>query len=207
MPVEPMLSDEPKGSGAGTRKLVLASSSQRRIDYLHRLGVDHEVRNPDIDETPKEDESGEQLVVRLARCKASSVTASGEIGLGADTAVDLDGQIIGKPVDARQAREFLGMLSGRRHLVWTGVCLYDRARGTSETVLGRTEIEFLSLEEATIDWYVKTGESFGRAGAYSIQDLGEILVARIVGSYSNVVGLPLVATVALLRRHGIEPLL
>jgi septum formation protein len=179
--------------------LVLASASPRRRELLGRY-LDFEIRPAGIDESVAEGERPEDYVARLARQKAEAVARSVPIGtvvLAADTTVDVDGSIVGKPVDDADARRILARLSGREHRVHTGVCA-----GT-EVFTVTTTVRFVPLSPAAIDWYVATGEPLDAAGAYAIQGAGGAFVAAIEGSWSNVVGLPLAETLAALARAGL----
>ena len=131
-----------------------------------------------------------------ARRKASAVP--GDLVLGADTVVALDGEILGKPRDAAQAREFVGRLNGRAHDVVGGIALAERGRIVAAAV-EITRVTFRRSDDATLDWYVGTGEWDGRAGGYAIQGEGAALVAAIDGDYLNVVGLPLSRLTELLK--------
>jgi len=188
-------------------RLVLASSSPRRRELLATLGVEFEVRPADADETPREGETPEPLVLRLALAKARAAARPGELVLGADTIVALDGEPLGKPADAAEARAMLARLSGRHHQVWTGVALVERsAVGARERALAVvTDVVFRTLEPAEIDAYVASGEPLDRAGAYAIQGGAAAFVASVDGSWSNVVGLPVGAVRELLARHGRSP--
>lgn len=242
--------------------LVLASGSPRRRELLGRFGVDFEVRPADVDEASLADEVPADLVARLAAAKAQAVSDAAlevdEVVLGADTVVVLDGEVLGKPSDASEARRMLGRLSARTHQVLTGVAVASRLAAShtadhatfdcdgtstagfdpaadlapvpstdsdgssglvataepSEVSLGpavavrvevvATEVTFVNLSDADIDWYVATGEPLDKAGAYGIQGLGAVFVSSIRGSHDNVVGLPLAATRRLLADAGVE---
>lgn len=182
--------------------LVLASRSPRRRQLLAQLGVDVSVVPADIDETPTRRETPQAYVERIAREKvAATVAPPGACVLGADTAVVLDGDILGKPADTASARETLRRLSGRTHSVFTAVAL--RSPVGVEAICVETRVTFRVLSEAECDCYLASDEPWDKAGAYGIQGLGGAFVARIDGSYSNVVGLPLCETLALLRVAGI----
>jgi septum formation protein len=133
-----------------------------------------------------------EVAVENARRKARAVARPGELVLGADTIVVLDGEILGKPGDQEQAREYLGRLSGRTHEVVGGVALLGRGEFTETT-----EVDFAALDQATLDWYVRSREWEGRAGGYAIQGRGAALITGIRGDYLNVVGLPLARLLAL----------
>jgi septum formation protein len=198
--------------GEDTRRLrlVLASSSPRRRELLGRLGLEPAVRPADVDETPRRGEAPVDLVVRLASSKAAASAARREPGdleevvLAADTEVVLDGRVLGKPRDRDDAARMLRWLAGRTHEVVTGVAV--RRGGTARAVRVTTEVRFRELSDAEIAWYVATGEPDGKAGAYGLQGAGAVLVDRIDGSDTNVIGLPLAETVRLLRQVGLDPL-
>ncbi|HYB74915.1 MAG TPA: Maf family protein, partial [Candidatus Sulfotelmatobacter sp.] len=124
--------------------------------------------------------------------------------LGADTIVECEGKTLGKPADAAEARAMLRALSGRIHRVVTGVALVDAASGRAETGAALTEVTFRALTDAEIAAYVETGEPFGKAGAYAIQEVGGLLVEEIRGSPSNVIGLPVTLVYDLLRRFDLD---
>ncbi|HWR52237.1 MAG TPA: Maf family protein, partial [Bryobacteraceae bacterium] len=169
--------------------LVLASRSPRRQEILATAGIPFSVRPADIDETALFGEPPRDHVLRLAREKAAAVQARpGEIVLGADTVVVVEGEILGKPTDSTDATRMLGLLSGRVHEVLTGVCLRSE-RGLicdAET----TRVRFVPLTPEDIDAYVGSGEPMDKAGAYAIQGLAGKFIDRIEGCYFNVVGLP-----------------
>ncbi len=184
-------------------RLVLASQSPRRRELLGLLGLDPDVRPAHADETLHPGEPAEVYVRRVAREKAAAV--AGELVLGADTAVVLDGEVLGKPRDAEDARRMLRALSGRDHRVLTGVCLRVAAGGPPRelSALVSTDVSFAALTPGQVDWYVATGEPLDKAGAYALQGAGGSLVREIRGSVSNVVGLPLAETAALLAQAGL----
>lgn len=183
--------------------LVLASRSPRRLQLLAQLGISPLVLPADIDETPAATETPRDYVERIARAKATAVEPPpGACVLGADTAVVLDDLILGKPGhNADAARQTLHCLSGRTHSVFTAVALRTPADTTVVCVQTRVTFRDLSAEEC--EHYLATDEPWDKAGAYAIQGLGGAFVLRIDGSYSNVVGLPLCETLALLRRAGV----
>jgi septum formation protein len=176
--------------------LVLASGSPRRRELLAHLGVPFTVVAADVDETPRPGEGPVELVRRLAAAKAAAV--DGDPVLAADTVVELDGEILGKPADAAAARRMLARLSGRSHHVHTGVALRAGERLDVEVVT--TAVTFAALTPEAIEWYVATGEPLDKAGAYAIQGAGGVFVESIHGSASNVVGLPLATVARLLHR-------
>lgn len=178
--------------------LVLASASPRRRMLLASAGVSFEVRPADIDERVHPGEDPRTYARRVAREKALAVDAPRV--LAADTVVALDERVLGKPSDADEARAILGTLSGRTHRVYTAVALRVGARVHER--LCATAVSFRALSAEEIDAYLATGEPFDKAGAYGIQGHGGALVDRVRGSYTNVIGLPLRETLALLARWG-----
>ncbi len=173
--------------------LVLASASPRRAELLTAAGIRFTTCPVDVDERPREGEPPRDYVLRVATDKARACPAVGDaVVLAADTAVIVGPQILGKPADAVDAAGMLRLLGGRAHLVLTGVVL---RRGEREVAaVESTAVTFSPLSEDDIAWYVGTGESADKAGAYAVQGLASRFIDRIDGSYSNVVGLP-VATV------------
>lgn len=179
-------------------RLVLASRSPRRTDLLRSLldesapEAEFEVAPADVDEAPLAGEAPRDMVVRLALAKARAVAArvgGGAMVIGADTTVELDGESLGQPADADAARATLRRLSGRTHLVHTGVAvLYEAAEAPG---VDTARVTFVPLTDALVDWYASTGEPMDKAGAYGIQGQGAVLVDRVEGQVSTVVGLPL----------------
>jgi nucleoside triphosphate pyrophosphatase len=166
-------------------RVVLASGSPQRSEILRKLGIDFEVVVPGVEELSGGDPEVE--VLENARRKANAV-ARDQLVIACDTDVVLDGQALGKPADEREAREYLDRMSGRAHVVMSGlVVLTD---GEEQSGLERTTVVFKDLDEAAKERYVRFGEWRGRSGGYAIQTLGSTLVARLEGSVSNVVGLP-----------------
>ena len=184
--------------------VILASQSPRRRQLLELVGIRHEVRPADIDESVHQGELPERYAERLAREKARTVAASDSSGLviGADTIVVIDELILGKPKDVSDAERMLAMLSGRTHTVMTAVavCHGDRIASSVEIV----DVAFVALDENQIREYVATGEPMDKAGAYGIQGYGATIVRRIDGDYFAVMGLSLVRLVALLREIGVS---
>ncbi|HZM94527.1 MAG TPA: Maf family protein [Vicinamibacterales bacterium] len=199
--------------------LVLASASPRRAELLTAAGIPFETRPAHIDEAVRSGEDARTYASRLAIEKAVAVASSipGRPVLAADTVVVIDGQILGKPVDADDAKRMLRLLSGRTHEVMTAVALIANDPGgdfrgggwksppgsLSYTAVEVTAVEFVLLSKAEIDWYVGTGEPSDKAGAYAIQGLASRYVSRIEGSYSNVVGLPVGLVYAMCTQAGI----
>jgi septum formation protein len=179
-------------------KLVLASRSPQRRAILEQLGVAFVERPADV----AEEEAGDPEEVALANARRKALAAGareGEIVLGVDTIVALDGEIWGKPPDAPAARATLSRLSGRTHVVISGLALLF-ASGDVQSASATTEVTFRTLDETLMDWYVASEEWAGRAGGYAIQGRGAALVERINGDYLNVVGLPLATLIQLWPR-------
>lgn len=166
-------------------RLILASRSPQRRAILDQIGVDFEIVVPEAEELT-EGEPG-AVVVENALRKARAV--AGELVLGCDTEVVLDGRVYGKPDDEREAERFLRELSGREHQVVSGLALVEAGR--EATAAAWTGVTFRRLDESTLRWYLDSGEWRERAGGYAIQARGAALVAAIDGDYLNVVGLPL----------------
>ncbi len=170
--------------------LVLASASPRRVEILRSAGIEFLHRPVEVPEQPFPGETAPEHVLRLARAKAEAAPlGEGEVVLGADTVVVVDGRILGKPADAAQARRMLSLLSGREHEVLTAICL--RHRGGEVVDLESTRVRFAPLSERDIVDYVASGEPMDKAGAYAIQGLAGRFIDGIDGCYFNVVGLPI----------------
>ena len=188
-------------------RLILASASPRRRELLSAAGVAFIVDAASVDETPLDGETPAECVERLALMKARAVLPRhpGDVVLGADTTVVLDGRMLGKPVDEFEAAIMLRSLSGRAHEVLTGVALVSAA-GERSTV-ERTTVVMTRLTEDEIAWYVASGEPGDKAGAYAIQGLASRFIPRLEGSYSNVVGLPVAAVLQLVNEMGLSGIL
>ena len=184
-------------------RLILASGSPRRRDFLAGSGIVFEVRVTDIDEIPQPGEQPVDFVARLSREKARGVDLSGAWVLAADTVVAVDGKILGKPGDENEACAMLMRLSGRWHEVWTGFSLWGQTTGELCTKTVCTRVRFLTLTPELCRAYVRTGEPLDKAGAYGIQGKGCFLVPEISGSYTNVVGLPMTEVLEALLRHKV----
>ncbi|MCA1959236.1 MAG: Maf family protein [Desulfomonile sp.] len=186
--------------------LILASASPRRHDLLSRIGLLFLVVPADIDESMLNGELPEDHVRRLAVSKARAVSKlyPGSWVLGADTIVVIDGRILGKPTDRREAEEMLATLSSRVHEVFTGYAILN-SEFPSREISGvvRSEVLIRSLTPEEISGYIDTGEPMDKAGAYAIQGVGSAIVERVSGSYTNVVGLPLCEVARDIKRLGI----
>lgn len=185
--------------------LHLASASPRRRELLEQIGVAVQVVNCAVDEQVLQDEPASAYVQRVTRAKVLAGVAqapAGAVVLAADTAVVLDEQILGKPTGREEALGMLRSLSGREHEVMTAVAV---ARGTDVRLQQvTTRVRFRSLSEGEIAAYWDSGEPRDKAGSYGIQGLGAVFVAHLAGSYSAVVGLPLMETASLLAGFGIR---
>ncbi|WP_267379429.1 MULTISPECIES: Maf family protein [unclassified Sphingomonas] len=190
-------------TGAAPR-LVLASSSPRRRELLARIGVvPARIAAPDIDEAPLKAEDPRAYALRIALAKAAAVPRDAdEVILAGDTTVAAGRRILGKPADENDLRRMLGLLSGRRHHVFSTVAVIDRA-GVVRHRVSDTVVAFKPLSPAEIDAYVACGEGMGKAGGYAIQGRAEAFVRYLAGSHSGVVGLPLFETRALLATAGV----
>ncbi len=182
------------------KQLILASGSPRRRELLARLGIAFEVHPVTIDESPQPGESAEALTARLALAKAHAAAEAcpARQVLGADTVVAQAERILGKPADAGEAQRWLAALSGREHRVVTALALIGGEGVSQASVVTRVWFKTLAAEE--IARYVRTSEPLGAAGAYAVQGGAAGFVARLVGSYTNVVGLPLAAVAEMLSR-------
>ena len=185
-------------------RVVLASSSPRRRQLLNLIGIAHEVRPPNIDETMRPRESPRRHAERLAREKASAIAKRDPdlITIGADTIVVVSRKVLGKPRDADDAARMLALLSGREHTVTTAVAV---SRGKKlRSAVEEVSVRFRRLRDDEIEAYIATGEPMDKAGAYGIQGYGATIVERIEGDYFAVMGLPIVRLVGLLRDVGIR---
>ena len=173
-------------------RIILASASPRRAELLRAAGIDFDVRPADVDEAIRPGEAAADYVSRLAEAKARAVHEHDghQTVLAADTAVVVDGRILGKPIDEADAKRMLRLIGGRTHEVLTAVSIFHPGQ-IVDTRVDATTVEFAELSESDIEWYVFSGEPMDKAGAYAVQGLASRFVTRIEGSYSNVVGLPI----------------
>ena len=176
-------------------KLILASASRDKAALLHAAGFTFEAMSPGVENEIDVEETPDGYVRRMARLKCDAVHgAAGDdtAVLGAATVVIAEGRVLGAPADAGDASRMLRMLSGREHTVLTAVCLTYVVEGVRQwhTRVDRTVIELAMLSETEVDWYLRTGESMTRAGAFSMQGSGSRFAVRIAGSPANAMGLP-----------------
>ena len=185
--------------------LILASASPRRADLLREAGIDVEVQPADVNEDVEPGEVPEAYVRRVADAKGRPVSQRmpGRFVLAADTAVVVEGTILGKPAGEEDAARMLRLLSGRSHLVISGVSLMKDGAPVARTEVETTVVEFADLSPAEIAWYVSSGESIDKAGGYGIQGLASRFVTRIAGSYTNVVGLPIAVVYRMCMKAGL----
>ena len=184
--------------------LVLASSSPRRRQLLELIGLPFQVVPPEADEEPLPGEEPISFVRRAARDKALEVAHRHPGGpvLGADTVVEIDRTILGKPGSPAAAEEMLRTLSGREHLVHTAVALV--IDGSCCDIVDTARVRCVHLSERVISWYVSTGEPLDKAGAYAVQGLGGLLVERVEGSPYTVIGLPIHRLPELFKKHELD---
>ena len=185
-------------------RVVLASASPRRRELLNLIGIPHDVRPANVDETMRPREAPRRHAERLAREKASAIAVRDPdlITIGADTVVVINRKVLGKPADAADAARMLGMLSGREHTVITAVAV---ARGRKlRSAIEEVRVKFRPLHDDEIEAYIATGEPMDKAGAYGIQGFGATIVEGIEGDYFSVMGLPLVRLVGLMRDVGVR---
>ncbi len=187
--------------------LVLASRSPRRRDLLNRAALQFRVIPATLDEMPLPGEEPEQLVERLARAKAGTVAErlapAAHLVLGADTVVAIDGEVLGKPECAAHAERLLLRLLGRTHRVLTGVAVVAATTGRIRSLVVVSQVTMRDASEAEVARYVATGEPLDKAGGYALQGKGRSFVRRVEGSETNVIGLPLDETLALLEGAGL----
>lgn len=186
------------------RRFVLASGSPRRSELLKNAGYEFEVLPSNADEALEDGIDPKSAVEALCQRKAQDVLEKRVncVVLGCDTVVSLDGKILGKPKNKDDERQMLRLLSGKKHCVYTGVCVADKDK--SRTFCKMTEVEFYPLSDETIESYIETEEPNDKAGSYGIQGYGSALVKGISGDYFSVVGLPIAETVRVLSEFGIN---
>ena len=188
------------------KRLILASGSPRRRELLDKFGIDYEILPAQGEESaPPELTPGERvkvLAAQKAEETAHRVNDPAAVILAADTLVELDGEVLGKPGASERARAMLRALSGREHRVWSGVCIREGERILAESEC--TAVRFRALSAAEIEAYIATGEPLDKAGAYGYQGLASLFVERIEGDFFNVMGLPVCRVGQMLREFGIS---
>ena len=183
-------------------RVILASQSPRRRELLALIGVPHEARPVDIDESYLAGETPMSHVVRLAREKAAAINDNGAVVIGSDTIVVVDNDVLGKPSDDADAARMLARLSGRTHIVLTAVAV--AWQGRIESAVETVEVEFHALTKDDIERYIATREPMDKAGAYGIQGYGATIVRNVEGDYFAVMGLPLQLLVRVFGRVGLR---
>ncbi len=186
-----------------TYPLILASASPRRKQLIDQMGIPNRVAPSRVREEDAQ-EHPEELCRHLALLKAKEVFLREKAGwvLGADTIVVVMDQVLGKPESPEDAERMLCLLSGKVHQVMTGFCIFDPSGSVAHSESVSTAVYFKPLNEQEVAGYIRTGEPFGKAGAYAIQGVGAFMVESISGSYTNVVGLPMCAVIKALVRCG-----
>ena len=194
-----------RDASTATMQLVLASTSPRRRDLCALLGVPFEVRNPRYEEHLVRGRSAVDLVTHFSQQKAASVAHSNPeaLVLASDTLIEMDQTVLGKPADLAEARDMLRQLAGREHSVSTAVTLVCLARRIESTEVATARVWMKPLDVAAQEQYLATGDSLGKAGAYSIQGPGIELIERLVGDFTTVVGFPLRLVAGMMERAGI----
>jgi nucleoside triphosphate pyrophosphatase len=182
-------------------RIILASESARRKEMLRKLGIPFKAFHSRIDETLRF-ENPEKAVCDLAIRKVNAYNRKNELVIGMDSLVIIGKNKLGKPSNAAEAERMLKLLSGKKHRVITGVAISFQGRVLTESET--TDVYFRKLKLNEIRWYIKTGEVFGKAGAYAIQGLGRIFIQRIEGCYYNVIGFPIAAFQRVLLRLGVS---
>ncbi len=188
-----------------TSKIILASRSPRRKDILEGLNLSFEIDPPDIDESPLENELAIDYVRRIAATKADLVAQRHDkqcIVIAADTTVELQGEIFGQPRDLDEARLMIHKLSGKTHAVHTAVSV--RCEIKTATAVDTAQVTMRQVTSEMLEWYLGTGESLGKAGAYAVQGHGAALVAGVTGELDTVIGLPVRLLTSLLADLGID---
>ena len=185
-------------------RLILASKSPRRSELLRQAGLEFEVVPSRVKEDFVQGESPREHVIRLAEAKARDVGNGypDRWVIAADTIVYINGTILGKPGDREEALEMLHLLSGQEHWVLTGFSVFHFEKRKSDKEVVQTAVKVKALTSAEMEWYIRTGEPFDKAGGYAIQGIGSFMIESIRGSYTNVVGLPICELIQVLNRLG-----
>ena len=186
-------------------RIILASQSPRRREILSLMSIPFEVIESHVEEVPPAHSTPEELVTALAQQKAQAVFSlyPNDCIIGADTVVDLDGRVLGKPHTPEIAREYLHLLQGRKHIVYTGVCVLTPHH--SEIRSARTDVTFRQMSDDEIEWYIGTGDPLDKAGSYGVQGPACLFVDHLEGNYFNIIGMPVpVLYEMLLNAHVID---
>ena len=185
-------------------RVILASKSPRRHELLKQVGLDFDVVPSSVEEVFIQGETPEEHVLRLAEAKALDVGNQypDRWVIAADTIVYVGHSVLGKPKDREEAMAMLRRLSGKEHRVLTGYSVHHLKKGKGDREAVQTAVKVKKLTQAEMEWYVKTGEPFDKAGGYAIQGIGSFMIESIRGSYTNVVGLPLCELIQMLNRLG-----
>ncbi|MEI7473911.1 MAG: Maf family protein [bacterium] len=189
------------------KKIILASGSPRRRELLSSLGLDFEVIKSDFEEDIENKAFSNELIITLAEEKVKDVikkTNTPSIIIGADTVVIIDNQILGKPVDKKDAFKMLRQLSGRTHEVVTAIAVFDTIENKMKSEAVTSKVTFKALTDEEINNYIKTGEPMDKAGSYGIQAYGALFVSSINGCYFNIVGLSIQRLSVILKEFGIN---
>ncbi|WAM32877.1 Maf family protein [Caldicellulosiruptor morganii] len=192
------------------KRIILASSSPRRIELLKQFGIKFEVLPSNIDEVISNDLPPEENVTILAKKKGEEVLnrlgedAKDSLIISADTIVFVEGDILGKPSDEKQAFYMLKKISGKSHIVYTGVCVIDTSKNHILSDFEKSYVYIKNMTDEEILRYIQTGEPFDKAGAYAIQGFGSLIVEKIEGCFYNVVGLPLYKLNTMLQKLGYD---
>ncbi|MBI5047731.1 MAG: septum formation protein Maf [Deltaproteobacteria bacterium] len=187
------------------KRITLASSSPRRKALLEEIGLSFDICHSNIDENIKNGEVPEKHCLRLAEEKAKEAAKNVKSGwiLGADTIVLIDNRILGKPSGIKEARDMLNLLRGRHHKVVTAFCLLNASTGKNIKRVVESMVKIKNLSDKEIEDYLSTGEPLDKAGAYAAQGIGNFMIEKIEGSYTNVVGLPMEELKQVLEEIGI----
>jgi septum formation protein len=185
------------------KKIILASKSPRRKELLDIINIDYDIIESNCDESSVSfDNSPEVYVQKLSILKATDVSKKvpyEALIIGADTVVECDGKILGKPKDKEDAYNMISLLSGRTHNVFTGICVMNSKTKEFTSTFEKTEVIFKEIEHNEIVKYISTDEPYDKAGSYAIQGLASCFIKGIIGDYNNVVGLPVYKLASLLK--------
>lgn len=187
-----------------TSRLILASESPRRYTLLKQIGIDFDAIPSKVKEDTICDETPEKYVLRIAEQKALGLARNYPESwiIAADTIVYIDNIILGKPKSTKEAEEMLNCLSGREHLVFTGIYVCNLKRQKSDKRVVKTSVKMKKLSPLEIQWYINTDEPYDKAGGYAVQGIGSVMIESINGSYTNVIGLPLCELFQMLLELG-----